>query len=987
MTFDYDLLLFAALGYLFLLFLVAYAVDRNYLPTKLSQHPLVYVLSLGVYTTSWSYYGSVGFAEQQGWLFLTIYLGPTLAFILAPLILVPILRLIKDYQLSSLADLFAFRYASQLAGILVTVLMLAGTLPYIALQISAVADSLTILTGHSAPLRHGLAFCLVLMIFALLFGARHISPKEKHAGLVVAIAFESLVKLIAILAVGSFALFEVFGSLDTMHNWLQAEPERLQAFQQSAQGAWLSLLLLSFCAAFLLPRQFHMLFVENMQPRTLATASWGFPLYLLLFNLFIPVILWAGQYLRPDIGVAAEFYTLGITLGIPWLSLLAFIGGVSAASAMVIVTTLALSQMALNHILLPASYPDPTLNMYRWLLWGRRMMICFIIAISFGLFVLLEQRPGLVELGLISFVAVAQFLPGLVGVLFWPRGNRAGFISGLTAGMLIWFILLIVPLLYRAGVLPADFGLMTMLAKLDADIWHIATFVSLSGNGGLFALVSLLSPQHADERRAIRACFDHTELVTDQPLLNVNSAQQFSAQLAAILGETTGQQEVERALQELKLDPHEQRPLQLQRLRDRIERNLSGMLGPALARMIVDSRLQVGASTSMLSDHIRLIEERLEQSRSRMRGLVAELDGLRRYHRQILQDLPLGACSISKAGEILSWNQALEQLSGIEQQTAIGCQLQDLPAPWASLLEDFLHDPNQHQHKVRIMLQNKPRWLNLHKAAIADTLHLARSRRELVWASIVVLLEDLTERQWLETELAHSERLASVGRLAAGVAHEIGNPITGIASLTQNLHYETEPEIIRESLDDILEQTRRINAIVQSLLTFSHAGSEQNFTMIQLQHCISDAIRLVRLSQVGKQLEFKSDCPAGLELQADQQRLLQVLVNLLSNACDASQPGDKISISARLKQQTGSAEVYLHIQDQGSGIAPELRDHIFEPFVTTKDPGQGTGLGLALVYNIIQDHSGSIWLDTSLEQGTRFIICLPQQQSRATIIQ
>ena len=986
MTFDYDLLLLAALGYLLLLFLIAYAVDRNHIPEKISHHPLTYVLSLGVYTTTWSYYGSVGFAAQEGLLFLTIYLGPTLAFLLAPLILAPLLRLIKEYQLTSLADLFAFRYSSQLAGILVTVLMLAGTLPYIALQISAVTESFNILTGQPAPLRQGFIFCIILMVFAFLFGARHISPKEKHAGLVVAIAFESLIKLAALLALGLFAVFGVFGGFGPMSQWLQSDPERLQAFYEPArEGPWLSLLLLSFSAAFLLPRQFHMLFVENMHRRSLAVASWGFPLYLLLFNLAIPPILWAGQYLQSSVN--PEFYTLGITLSTaqPWLALLTFIGGISAASAMVIVTTLALSQMALNHLLLPASYPDPALDMYRWLLWGRRMLIGFIIFISFGLFVMLEQRPGLVELGLISFVAVAQFLPGLIGVLFWQRANRAGFLAGLSAGIVLWFMLLIMPMLSRSGVIASDLDLLTLVAGTQANIWQVATFLTLGGNSLLFAIVSFITPQQDDERRAIAACFENASLISENRLLSATSPRQFTAQLAKILGEATGRQEVERALHELQLDAHERRPRQLQRLRDRIERNLSGMLGPTLARMIVDSRLQANASTrSMLSDHIRFIEDRLEQSRSRLRGVAGELDALRRYHRQILQDLPLGACSLSKDDEILSWNQAMEQLSKIDRQVAIGSQLRDLPDPWAELLGDFLREPKQHQHKVQVFIHGKPRWFNLHKAAIADTLPGGHSRHEPFWASSVILLEDLTELQLLETELTHSERLASIGRLAAGVAHEIGNPVTGIASITQNLHYETEPEVIRESLDDIMEQTRRINDIVQSLLTFSHGGTapDQAFTEFELHRCIDDAIRLVRLSQAGKQLSFSNLCPVKLTLEADRQRMLQVFVNLLSNACDASSPGDSIEVGAEFSEQE---QVHIYVRDYGSGIDPDVRDRIFEPFFTTKEPGHGTGLGLPLVYNIIHDHSGSIWVDNTLELGTRFFIRLPLRQIDAEL--
>ncbi|MDX1605722.1 MAG: ATP-binding protein [Candidatus Competibacterales bacterium] len=976
--FDYDQLFLVACVYLFTLFLIAYAADRGLVPQRLIRHPAVYALSLGVYTTSWSYYGSVGFAQDQGLLFLTVYLGPTLAFLLAPVLLAPILRLTEDYQLTSVADLFAFRYSSQLAGVLVTVFMLAGTLPYIALQISAVTESFAVLTESSTPLREGLLFCLVLIAFAMLFGARHVSPREKHGGLVLAIAFESLVKLTALLAVGTFALFGVFGGPGGLEDWLVANPQALVAlYQPVREGPWLTLILLSFAAAFLLPRQFYMIFVENLGRRSLRASSWAFPLYLLLFNLPILPILWAGQVLAP--GASAEYHTLGITLasGGPLLPTLAFIGGISAASAMVIVTTLALSQMALNHLLLPASYPDPSLDMYRWLIWGRRMLITGIILVSFGLYALLERRPGLVELGLISFVAVAQCLPGLIGVLLWPRATRTGFLWGLGGGMLVWYLLLVTPLLADAGLTGAGFDAARLLGVADQNLWHYATLWTLGVNGLLFVLASLLTRPDGSERRAIAACFQHGPSLGESRKLSATSPTQFSDLLDDILGAPNGQREVERALADLQLEPEEHRPHQLQRLRDRIERNLSGMLGPMLARLIIDSRLPVSPSTrSMLAAHIRHVEERLELSRDRLRGLAGELDALRRYHRQVLQDLPLGVCALSQEQEILNWNQAMVQLSGIDRPVAIGAQLRELPAPWSALLRDFLVQDEQHLHKVRVFIQGRARWFSLHKAAIAPT---ARPReREPFWSGVVLLVEDMTEIQTLEMELAHSERLASIGRLAAGVAHEIGNPVTGIASLTQNLRDETDPEIVRESLEDILEQTRRINAIVQTLLTFSHGGgpAPQDYSRFRLRDCIEDACRLVRLSHAAKQLDYHNHCAPDLQVEADRQRLAQVFVNLRSNASDASRPGDRVEVAAHAER----GRVRITVSDAGDGIPEDFQARIFEPFFTTKEPGQGTGLGLPLVYNIVQDHGGSITVESTPGCGTRFVIQLPARQ-------
>ncbi|MCB1802429.1 MAG: histidine kinase, partial [Gammaproteobacteria bacterium] len=400
--------LFAAgFVYLVLLFLVAYATDRGYLPGSWAAHPLTYTLSIGVYATSWTYYGSVGYAAHNGLLFLTIYIGATLAFVLSPVLLQPILRLSREYQLTSLADLLAFRYRSQAAGVLVTLFMLLGTMPYIALQIRAVTESLQVLSNEVPSNTIALVFCATLILFGVLFGTRHISPREKHRGLVVAIAFESLIKLIVLLLIGAYAVFSVFDGPGGVSDWLALNPQAIEAlYRPVGESPWAALVFLSFAAAFLLPRQFHMLFAENLDARGLRTATWAMPAFLLLLNISIPVILWAGQKLQ--LGMNPDYYVLGITLsnGPSWLSLLAFVGGLSAASAMVIVTSIALASMSLNHLLLPASYPDPAMNLYRWILWGRRLLIGLIIMAGYGFYAGLKHSQSLVELGLISFVAV-----------------------------------------------------------------------------------------------------------------------------------------------------------------------------------------------------------------------------------------------------------------------------------------------------------------------------------------------------------------------------------------------------------------------------------------------------------------------------------------------------------------------------------------------------------------------------------------------------
>ena len=978
MTFNLSYIFLAVVLYLSLLFLIAYATEHGRIPSRIARHPLTYVLSLGVYATSWSYYGSVGFAQSQGFTFLTIYLGVTIAFILVPVLLQPILRLVREYQLTSVADLFAFRFRSQKAGVVVTLFMLAGTLPYLALQIRAVTESLGVLTQEATPKVLALGFCVTLILFAILFGARHISPREKHEGLVVAIAFESLVKLVALLSVGVFAVYGVFGGLAGMDQWLAQHPQVLQAMNQPIRegGAWTTLLFLAFTAAFLLPRQFHMAFTENIEPRGLAVASWAFPLYLLLLNLAIPPVLWAAQALGTN--TDPDYYVLGITLSgkSSLLPIVAFLGGVSAASAMMIVTTVALSAMCLNHIMLPASYPDPTVNLYRWLLWGRRVIIAVIVLAGYSFYLMLEHNQGLVQLGLISFVAVAQFLPGIIGVLYWPRANRHGFLAGLGGGALVWFVTLILPLMgqHEGGANAADY-IKPWLEYTNMDKWTFATFWSVALNATLFVVVSLMTKQTAEEQEAAAACTRET-FTPSGGELQARSTGEFVTQLASVLGEEMAAKEVQQALDDLGLVRGENRPSQLKRLREQIERNLSGLMGPELARMLVNEQLRMDRrAQTALADTIRMVEERLEDSRTRLRGLAKELDSLRRYHRQVLQEMPVGVCSVASDQNVVIWNQAMASIAGIEVWSAVGSKVSGLPAPWNQVLEKFLNAQEQRNDKVQVMVAGKVRWLSLHKAHLESAPAIYTADTSAYQTATVVLVEDLTETRMLEAELAHSERLAMIGRLAAGVAHEIGNPVTGIACLAQIIRDENPDPDTLKSVEEILEQTKRVSVIMRSLVEFSHSGQHEDADMVEigLAGCIDDAIRLVTLSGRGKEVRCENHCPDGLLVFGDRQRLVQVFVNVLSNAIDASEPDSVVGIHTANNAET----VTIEVQDRGRGIPADKIDKIFEPFFTTKQPGEGTGLGLSLAYNIIRDHGGEIHVASEVGRGTVVSIRLP----------
>ena len=970
MSFSAPGLLLVSLLYLVILFGIAWVTEKGMLPSHWVRHPLVYTLSLGVYAGIWAVYAAVGMVAETGYGFLAYYLGISGAFLLAPVLLNPILRIGRAYQLTSLADLFAYRYRSQWAGTLVTLFCGAAILPLLSMQIQAVTTSAGILAPETSPLLISVMFSLTVVLFAMLFGARRDQTSDNHQGLVLAIAFDSLVKLVALLALGGVILFGVFGGLDGLDTWLASDSSPAATMTLSIDdGSWRALMLMSFAAALVLPHMYHMIFSENPSPKALAKASWGLPLYLLLLGLPVPLIFWGGQVLEVTTG--PSFFTLGTAqaLGSPTLTLLMYIAGLSAASGLMIVSTLALAGMALNHIVLPLKTPREQDDIYRWLQWIKRVLIAVIIFLALLFHETVGKHLDLFILGAISLSGTLQLLPGALGVIYWPEGNRRGLIAGLVTGLVIWVVTLVLPFSHTANLL----ALLGLPLVPDYSNWHIFTFISLTANVTVFALVSVLSSSSAEEASSAQACSLGALSRPQRRELLAASSNDFIKQLAAPLGYGVARREVERALAQLKLPSLEYRPYQLRRLRDQIEINLSGLLGPSVARDMVKRHL--GFKPMALSgpaQDIRYVERALEDYQSRLTGLAGELDNLRRHYRQTLQNLPIPGCSVGEDGEILMWNHTMEALTGITADDVVGARLSALPEHWYLLLDNFHRGDERHRYKHRLDLDGKPHWLNLHKAALSGPDHPE--------GGSIIMVEDQTETRLLEDELMHSERLASVGRLAAGVAHEIGNPVTGISSLAQNLKLETDNPDILDTAEQIQQQTRRISAILQSLMNFARTGNHaqaNRYEPVVLRRCVDESVNLLSLSDKGHDIHFVNDCPPELTILGDEQRLVQVFVNLLTNARDASPDHSSIRVSGN---RDGYSAI-IEVTDEGSGIPEDQLDHIFEPFYTTKAPNKGTGLGLSLVYSIIEEHYGNIQVESPANpetgKGTRFRLRLP----------
>lgn len=957
-------------GYLLLLFLGALAVERHWIPTRITRHPVVYTLALGVYASAWAIYGSLELAGSAGYGYLAYYLGVAGAFLLAPVLLVPIQRMTRTYQLASLADLFAFRFRSRWVGTLITLVSLMAVLPLLALQVQTLGDTISLLTGTASPALLALLFCALIALFATLFGARHTRLHARHDTLIAVIALESLVKLTAMLALGAFALFAVFDGPGDLQVWLDGPGRAAQAGVTHLDPAqWRTLLLLFFAAAFLMPHMFHITFAETLSRRTLLQATWTLPLFLLLMALPVPLILWAAQRLGVEAsGLGTAYLAYGLSES-PWLQGLVFIAGLAATSGTMIIIALALSGMILNHLVLVARPPVDQPDLYGWLRWLRRALIVAVILGGWLFYRLVGVNHDLTTLGLAAFIGMAQCLPGMLALLYWPGANRKGMVSGLTAGVVVWLAGTWVPLLTD---LPA---LVLMPPGLEAlagePVWYVVTLVSLAANILTLILVSLTTTTSAGERAAAEACSVDAVIRPKRLPLMAGNGDEFKSHLARALGEEVAGREVDRALSDLGLSPQDRRPYALRRLRDRIQANLSGLMGPSVAQDIVDRHLPYCRGGLEPNDDIHFVESRLEDYRTRLTGLARELDGLRRYHRRILTRLPVGLCAFGVDDELLMWNDALAELSGIAGSSVVGSRRDGLPSPWGALLGHVLLDRHDHLYKQTVTLNGTTRYLSLHKAELETD--------EQMRGGTVILVEDHSEMKWLEDELVHAARLASIGQLAAGVAHEIGNPVTGISSLAQNLRYDTDDPDVLETAAQIQQLTDRISRIVESLVGFAHGGRHVNgapFESVSLDALTDEALHLIHLARSGEDVIYQNRCPAGLTVKGDAQRLLQVMVNLLGNARDASTPGGKVIIDATPQGEW----LHVSITDQGHGIDERVREHLFEPFTTTKPPGEGTGLGLPLVYSILAEHGGQIDVDSpppGQANGTRINLWLP----------
>jgi len=704
------ILLLAAAAYMVLLFAIASFGDRRAATGRsIINSSVVYALSLAVYCTSWTFYGSVGRAAASGLDFLPIYLGPTLVFCLGWVLLSRILRVSKAHRITSIADLLASRFGKSgaVAG-LVSVIAVIGSVPYIALQLKAVSTSLNVLLEYQGSFGEGsqtasvlrnteLWVAAVLALFAVLFGTRKIDASERHEGIVAAIAFESIVKLVAFVAVGLFAGLVLFDGFGDIFARAAVRPELAKLFDFGGPAAsieWIGLTFLAMAAIVCLPRQFQVMVVENVDERHLDRALWLFPAYLIAINLFVVPIALAGLLSAPA-GTDPDtlVLTLPLAAGYNGLALLAFLGGLSAAASMVIVETVALSTMICNDLVVPmllrlgrlAADTRPVL------LGIRRAAIGLVVLLGFAYVRVVRESYGLVSIGLVSFAAVAQFFPAIVFGLFWRRANRLGVLVGITAGFLVWAYTLLLPSFASVGWLPRElfeqgpFGISllrpsTLFGLEGLDPVTHGLFLSMLFNITGIVGVSLFVEQSALERSQAALFVDYWRGAGREEGRLWRGTAQISDLVQLVgrfLGEAQTRQTFDAEARRRGRDPAAlAADAETVRLAERL---LAGAIGSASARVMVASVVHeepIGTEEVMriLDETSQAIEysRRLEQQSRALEATTAELrranERLRELDRlkddfvsTVSHELRTPLTSIRSFSEILLDNPTLEQ--------------------------------------------------------------------------------------------------------------------------------------------------------------------------------------------------------------------------------------------------------------------------------------------------------------------------------------
>lgn len=1006
---SFESLIAIAFAYLLVLFCIAYWGDKT--KQWQSSKPVVYSLGLGVYCTSWAFFGVTGQTAQTGWWFTPTFAGAIIIYLFAWPLVLRVASICRQFQITSLADFIATRYgqSARLAG-LITCVSIVAVVPYIALQLRAITNSLNVVTATDsnqfALFDNSLFFTLVLAAFAILFGTRRVRSSEHNPGLMFAIAFESIVKLVTFLLIGLFVCFVMFDGVGDVFSQAEAAQLDQQLKPHPAYVYWVQALLgalMMLC----LPRQFHMCFIENNDNRELHTSRWLFPLYMIGLNLFALPIAYAGMLLISSQNAVADSFMLQLPMlaESATLSALSFLGGFSAASSMVIVASIVLSIMVSNDVITPwivqreFHLSQQQKLSPKHILTIRRVTILAVLLLAYFYHKITQNFGLLANTGLMAMTLLAQFAPALLFGLYWRQANQKAAYRSIVVGSLVWAYTLFIPTLLLAtqpehsllqqGLFGWSWLRPTALFGVQMEFISHGVLLSLTANVLVFVYYALANnPTVAEQLQASQYMQRQSEPVESISDSNL-SVEDIAGLMTRFMPRQQVEQQIRNSFADTKLNWHAQAQPQLEKL---AERELSAIIGGASARLIIDSAKRY--RHNLLNDVVDLVDEASE---------------VLKFNRSLLQstiqNIDQGIAVVDKELRLVAWNRRyLQMFDYPEEEIFIGRPVQEVIRFNAqrglfgernvdsaiSKRIAFLKSGKPYRYRrvhtdgTVIEMNGNPlpgggfvttytditEFVDTQKALEEINLHLEQRVKQRT--------QDLTElNQRLEEARKQAEQ-ANIDktRYFAAISHDLLQPFNAATLFASILQEKAKLPEVRELSSNIHNSLNNAEQLLTSVLELTKldAGVVQvqpeEFRLDEMFQPLIEEFAVI-LRQKG--VDFRHQIqPLGT--RSDRKLLRRVLQNLLSNAVRYTQQG-----SIALSVNTVEQEVEIAVSDTGTGIKPEDQARVFNDFEQLDNAisGKGLGLGLAVASRICRILGHRLTLDSEYGQGSTFSLYMP----------
>jgi Na+/proline symporter/signal transduction histidine kinase len=1022
----------AALVYLTALFAIAHVGEnrgRRLMTGRL--RPLIYALTLGVYCTSWTFLGSVGLSSRTGYDFLPIYIGPILVVGFASFFVARIVRLAKENNITSIADFVASRYGkNQAVAATVTLIAVIGVLPYVALQLKAIAASLEVFVGAQSaapgasaavPILGDMALlvALILAFFAIVFGTRQVDTTEHQDGLMIAVAVESVIKLLAFLAAGIFITWWMFDGPADLFSKAAERPDIAAIFTTTPDWSlWLTMTVLSAGAIIMLPRQFHVTVVENREQSDVRQASWLFPAYLVAINLFVIPIAVAGLLLLPNGLIDRDLTVLALPRmeGAGVVALIVLIGGLSAATAMVIVECVALAIMISNDLFVPLVLwrrsARPMRDMAGTILFVRRVAIVLVLLLGYAYY-RAAGDAALSAIGLLAFAAIAQIGPALLGGLYWRRANARGAIAGLLTGLGVWAYTLLIPsfgpdnAIFGSLIRNGLFGMALLkpgaLFGLEAHPLVHGVFCSLAANVLAFAGLSLTRRPSAVEVLQANLFVNADAAVTGPSFRfwrSVVTLDELRQTVARYLGEertrtafqsfATGRNMPLDGKQEA--DPHAMRFA---------EHLLASAIGASSSRLVLslmlrrrnlssDAALRVlDEASATIQQNRALLQHALDHAQQGVTVFDRELTLLacNRAFRDIFELPPELAQPGTRLEEIISFNAE----RGFYGATS-----------GSEMVAERLRSYVQDTEPVRLRLPKLGMVVDIRSnhlpdggrvttytditASVEAEEALARAN-ETLERRVVERTEELTEANGALAKAKAEAEDANISktRFIAAASHDILQPLNAARLYTSSLVERVSGEETAALARNADASLDAVEEIITALLDISRLDSgAMKPELASLR--VDDLFRQLAIefgpmaTAKGLPLTFVS---CSLTIRTDRRLLRRLLQNLISNAIKYT-PSGRVLVGCRRRK----GKLRIEVRDTGIGIPANRQKQVFREFQRL-DQGaliaRGLGLGLSIVERIARVLDHRITLVSEQGKGSAFTIEAPLAPALAVV--